>query len=536
MKLPIPSCSCLAVHMPWEWVRRLRRSLGLLLLSGTLATHAATLYVDLNSTAPAAPYTSWGTAATNIQDAVDAATTGDIIMVADGVYQTGSRAVYGMQNRVAVNKAVIVQSVNGAGVTTIVGYQVPGPKNGNGAVRCAYLTDRAVLAGFTLTKGATQTSGDLYTNDSGGGVWCESASAVISNCVLTSNSAGFHGGGAYLGTLINCTLTKNSAGWGGGADGGAVSRPGGCTLNNCTLTTNSASLGGGATYAVLNNCTLTGNSAVTGGGAYKSTVNNCALMANSATQTGGGVRECTLNNCTLTGNSTIGGLCGGAYSSSLNNCIVYYNTASFSGDNYDDTSTLQYCCTTPMPYGDGNFTNAPLFLDPAEGNLRLQANSPCIDAGLNDYAPGPTDRDGRPRIANGTVDVGAYEFQAGLSGLFLGWLQSYGLPTDGSADHADSDGDGMDNWQEWVAHTSPVDPASALRMLSVANATNGLTVTWQSVPGVNYFIEQSAGVPAPWVLVPFATGIPGQSGTTSFTDTNADLTGPLFYRVGVSSQ
>ena len=141
--------------------------------------------------------------------------------------------------------------------------------------------------------------------------------------------------------------------------------------------------------------------------------------------------------------------------STLNNCIVYFNTATMDGPNHRGGS-LNYCCTTPEPWQSvGNITNAPLFVNQAGGNLRLQSNSPCINAGNNAYAAGPTDLDGLPRIVSGTVDIGAYEFQGPGSVISYAWLQHYGLPTDGSADSTDPDADGHNNWQEWRCGTEP---------------------------------------------------------------------------------
>jgi parallel beta-helix repeat protein len=481
-------------------------------------------YVALASVSSAPPYASWATAATNIQDAVDAAATaGATVLVSNGVYGVGGRVVYGsMTNRLAVTKPVIVRSANGAAVTVIQGHQV----SGNSAVRCVYLTNGAVLEGFTLTNGATRAAGDLYQERSGGGVWCASLSAVVSHCVIAGNSANKNGGGACYGTVANCTLTGNSASSYGGAAFSA-------TVNNCALAGNSALSAGGAYSSTLNNCILTSN-VVTGmysggGGAGGGTLNNCVLAGNSAPYGGGGAASATLNNCTVTGNSA-SQYGGGTYYSTVNNCIVYDNKAP-SGSNYF-AGTCSYCCTMPSPdTGPGNFTNAPLLVDPAGGNLRLRPDSPCINAGHNAHAPPGLDLDGKPRIAGGTVDMGALEFQSPASAISYAWLQLYGLPTDGSADFADADGDGMNNWQEWRCGTVPTNMASVFRFTSISNDSSGVVLTWSSTFDMAYCVERATNLAGPPSFSPLATNLYSFADTRSYTDSTATNGGACFYRV-----
>jgi hypothetical protein len=105
------------------------------------------------------PYASWETAASNIQTAVDQAAPGEIVRVGAGLYATGGRPAPGaaLANRLMIDKAIRVLAENGPAVTFLVGQPGSGVEAplGADAVRCLFMTNGAVLAGFTLTNGFT---------------------------------------------------------------------------------------------------------------------------------------------------------------------------------------------------------------------------------------------------------------------------------------------------------------------------------------------------------------------------------------------
>lgn len=373
----------------------------------TFRVSAAVHYVDLSCTNPAPPYAGWSTAATNIQDAVDASTNGDLILVTNGVYQTGGSVTSFYDavttNRVIIDKPLVVQSVNGPAVTVILG----NPVVGDSAVRCVDLADSAVLSGFTLQNGGTEGftfwswALNYWGEQSGGGVYAEGNGAVVTNCIITGCLAYAYGGGAANGILKNCILTNNNAGsQGGGADNSA--------LESCLLLNNQSSGGGGGTEGgALTNCVLSGNSAQgNGGGAEGSTLVNCALAGNSSPGSGGGLAGGVAEHCTFTAN-TAQNSGGGAGGGVLNDCILSYNTA-LNGANFSG-GALYFCCTTPLPdNGTNNFAADPQLAD----SVHLQADSPCIGAGSTNFLSG-VDIDGEAWL--NPPSVGCDEFYAGAA-------------------------------------------------------------------------------------------------------------------------
>jgi hypothetical protein len=267
-----------------------------------------------------------------------------------------------------------------------------------------------------------------------------------------------------------------------------------------------------------------------GGGVYGGTLYNCVVASNTAAVSGGGATASTLYNCTVIGNRA-NRYGGGVYSSAATNCIVYLNTAVPPYDNHG-LAQLDHSCTTPMPTnGVGNTTNEPLFVNYAGGDLRLLGVSPCIDAGDNSAVTTSVDLAGYPRITRGTVDIGAYEFLGTNSIVFYAWLQHHGIVVDGTTDYQDPDGDGMNNWQEWVCYTCPTNPVMYLHLTSVVPVGANVAVHWQSAGGATYFLERSTNLASPFKVI--ATNLLGLSSDYVYTDTNAAGRGPLFYRVGV---
>jgi hypothetical protein len=314
--------------------------------------------VDAAGKNPVPPFSSWAAAATNLQDAVNAAAAGDFVLVTNGFYASGGAVVTGdLTNRVVLLPRMTLSSINGPQTTVIQGARDPATTNGPGAVRCVWMGSDSTLNGFTVQGGATRTGTGISFLESGGGICCDGTTAtLVKNCLIRSNTASMMGGG--------CAFAYR--------------------VDHCKILQNSAQYGGGCTYVRLFNSLIESNSASqSGGGLYWNSLSNVVAV-----------------NCTFTRNSAPigGGVAGLAYipGLSLSNCIVYGNWMPGQPEmasDYYQLSACWNCCLPSLSFYPTNFTGGCITNDPqllSDGHLAL--SSPC--RGMGAPVTSGTDIDG----------------------------------------------------------------------------------------------------------------------------------------------
>jgi len=245
----------------------------------------------------------------SVQAAVDAASPGDEIRVASGVY-TGVQNVPSLNTGTftATQVVVITKTVTIRGGYTTTNWTTPYPitqpttLDAQGQGRVIY-----ARGNITLTiEGLRITGGDGGGSDGGGLYLGGSISATLSGNTIISNTAGYGGYGGGL-----CLDLGNN-----------VYNNGGATLSRNAIISNTASYGGGLGLKDTSGVTLSDNTIVSntarndGGGLYlwfsSATFNGNAIYANTAQGYGGGL--CLENSeTTLIGN------------------IIYANTAQEEG-------------------------------------------------------------------------------------------------------------------------------------------------------------------------------------------------------------
>jgi hypothetical protein len=131
------------------------------------------------------------------------------------------------------------------------------------------------------------------------------------------------------------------------------------------------------------------------------------------------------------------------------------------------------------------------------------------------------------------VDLGAFEHPAAASRLSYEWLQRFGLPTDGTADLTDSDGDGVANAHEWAAGTDPTNAASAFVLRLPSLTATGISFKWSSVTNRTYFVERSTATLSNSAFEMIRSNIAGEVGTTTIEEPRGSGETNVFYRVGI---
>ncbi len=354
---------------------------------------------------------NWTNAFKTIQKAVDAASTGDDILVG---YNPAGTTTYTLASEISIsNKALRITSARDGTDNTYAAAVYNSVRcilDGNNSVRIFNITgtigttNNRIIRGFKMTNGV----GDSY---GGGAIRCTGALTItnnrfISNCGSKSGpsigGAIAHGGTGcvitnnfFYDNIATNTSTTSYTGDGGAIKGGESSvitrnifKQNVCSENQSTSLTGSH---GGAIFAAAN-CTITNNvfdgnyTCGQGYGTGNPLDYGEAIYAYDETVT-------IKNNVFINHNKTGGGdyAIDKAQANpkvEVLNCLFFNNSG-----NGSDYVTLTNCITA----------KDPKFINPAANDYHLLSTSPCIDAGSLTTTDIP---EGGETI----VDVGAYEY------------------------------------------------------------------------------------------------------------------------------
>lgn len=407
--------------------------------SASGATASCTvIYVDAGA-AGSGDGSSWANAYTDLQQALAGAAARPNpanvqLWVAAGTYRptlgTDRKATFQLVNGAAlyggfaVGETALEQRDWRAHPTILSGdIGVPGDPSDNSyhVVSSANVSANTLLDGFTIT-GGNANGAWLEGTSAGGGMYNATSSPTVRNAIFIANSAGTGGGMANVGSgtiyvngcypmLDHVLFLGNYASDGGGGMANAYGgRP---TLVDVVFSGNRASTGGAMNNYWQSNTTLI----------------NTTFSGNQATQWGGAISDSansppTIRNAIFWGNNrNQGGDVGQIFDTGGNSTPIV-----------SDSLLQSSMGSGPGVGGERNNVADPLFVD-ADGadniagtlddDLRLQSESPAVDAGNNEVVPAATTTDlaGAPRFADHRnkadtgvgiapiVDIGAYEYQ-----------------------------------------------------------------------------------------------------------------------------
>lgn len=253
----------------------------------------------------------------SIQEAIDSAGFGDIVIISDGLY-----AGAGNRDIVWQGKSITVRSENGPEKCIIdCGGSEQDPHRGFTIYVPAH-EESCLLEGVTIINGWIDHLGGAGIYCQGTDTYSRGPNPVIRNCVIQHNTCASSegGGGIHIDNcrrplLQGCDVSYNySVGSGGGV---RSARYGGGTIRDCIVSYNTTEEDGGGImdwgWGLIENCRVAGNTAGRNGGGCAHCYGyyyNCVVVGNEALDRGGGIYHTygSLTNCTIANNKAdIGG-------------------------------------------------------------------------------------------------------------------------------------------------------------------------------------------------------------------------------------